>query len=40
MNNTETLTLPNQLGSATLCMPENAQPKAGVIVVHAGMKSG
>ena len=34
MNNTETLTLPNQLGSATLCMPENAQPKAGVIVVH------
>ncbi len=34
MSNTETLTLPNQLGSAILCMPENAQPKAGVIVVH------
>ena len=34
MSNTETLTLPNQLGSATLCMPANAQPKAGVIVVH------
>ena len=34
MSNSETLTLPNQLGSAILCMPENAKPKAGVIVVH------
>ncbi len=34
MSNTETLTLPNQLGSAILYMPNNAQPKAGVIVVH------
>ena len=34
MSNTETLNLPNQLGSAILCMPNTAQPKAGVIVVH------
>ncbi len=34
MSNTKTLTLPNQLGSAILCMPNTAQPKAGVIVVH------
>mgnify|MGYP000008694536 CR=1 FL=1 len=34
MSHEETLILPNQLGTAVLCMPTNAKPKACVIVVH------